>query len=107
MIENARALEPLLGRRDRRSWFNGRWDAGDGDPLELVDAHLRGELLLGPKHGGTEATTVIAWDIDGPKEGRVARANNDAPKATRVLLDVLGLAGIMPPIVATSKSGKG
>jgi len=104
----AAALLPLLGRRDRRAVFAGRWRREDGDPADLLDAHLRGDLLLGALHGGDQATTLeLAWDIDGSNHDKADGAPHNPRAALDVLLDVVRDEGLSPPIVAVSKSGMG
>ncbi|MCC6523364.1 MAG: hypothetical protein IT373_11930 [Polyangiaceae bacterium] len=58
-------LLPLLGRRDRRAVFTGRWRRETGDPAELLSAHLAGDIVLGAHLGGTPTVRELAFDLDG------------------------------------------
>jgi len=105
---HAAAVVALLGRRDRRATFEGTaWKRVPGDPVDLLEAHLSGEVLVGTHHGGEPAVSLVAWDIDGASHDRDGQGCRDAKTAVDRLLDALRAVGLAPPLVATSKSGTG
>ncbi|MCC6525112.1 MAG: hypothetical protein IT373_20825 [Polyangiaceae bacterium] len=99
-------LVPLLGRRDRRAVFTGRWRREPGDPAELLSAHLRGELVLGALHGGEPTTRLMAWDVDGAEHASQG-ADADSRAATDALCRAIDRLDLMPALICTSKSGAG
>lgn len=104
------AMVPLLGRRDRRAVYSGKWKRFDGDPAALITSHLTGRIVLGTHHGGEPTTMVMATETDGGSHETLSRNLGrpvDAKAATIAIRAELGRLGFMPPIIASSKSGDG
>jgi hypothetical protein len=88
--------------------FDGTaWRREPGDPVDLLEVHLAGEVLLGTHQGGEPAVSLLAWDIDGASHDRRGHGTRDANTAVDCLVDALRAVGLAPPLIATSKSGSG
>jgi hypothetical protein len=79
------------------------WRREDGDPTDLLQAHLRGDIYLGTHHGGAPTTCVMAVDIDGPSHNPDYRAEH----ALDALLAEMKRLHLGPALIATSRSGSG
>jgi hypothetical protein len=99
------ALARLLGRLDRRSLYSGPkdWRRENGDPTDLLEAHLRGDIFLGTHHGGEPTTRVLAVDVDG----RTHHPEYRAESALYSLLAEMKKLQLGPALIATSRSGSG
>jgi hypothetical protein len=104
MTDARSALLPLLGRRDVYGVFREGWLTEQGDPETRLDAHLHGELVLGPRYGGTDTCTDMAVDVDGPGH---KHPNLQPREVVPLVLTQLGRLGFHPPMVLSSKSGAG
>jgi hypothetical protein len=101
-------LAALLGRRDRRSRYvpaTKRYQRENGDPTALLERHLRGELLLGPHHGGTDTVRALSWDVDGKSDAH--KGGGDARIAVAEIQAAARSHGLHPLLIASSKSGAG
>lgn len=104
-----RQLLRLASRRNRYGIYDqklGRWRSVKGDIKKAIRKHVRGQACLGAIHGGESKTDSIAVDVDGSGH-KGQRRDADAAAAVRELRKLLKGIGLEPPLVSTSRSGRG